>query len=461
MTCLTKIIATLGPAAQTEDQLQSLAHAGVSIWRINLKHETLAIQIQRIETALQTHQGALLIDLQGPQVRVFTHEHQPLSIVSDQVIEVRQHPGHLITIPTPEFFGKAEIGDTILLDDGNLEFGITGKEYETLWWQAKQSGQLKNGKTVTLVGKVLDTPAVTETDLSYLKALGAYPIDFVALSFVRSARDIKKLRQTLKKLEYRAAIIAKIENHEALKHLTEIIEAADGVMVARGDLGTEVAIEDLAYWQKQIIQESRRLTKPVIVATEMLESMVSHKRPTRAEASDVANAVFDGTDSVMLSSETAMGQHPSLVVETMAKIAAAAERRSIIQPIKIQASNGADILVQMAMNILERQPDFPVDQFLVFTSSGYTAQALSAHRPKVPIIAITNRPEKVNQLSLSYGVQAFYFEFPAGTFTIPNPILHELKTREIIKINQKLVIIHGYHWQEPDRANTLSLIEVG
>lgn len=324
----TRIVATVGPACDSADTLRALIGAGTDIFRFNMKHATRDWHDERIarvrEIALNAKKKiGILIDLQGPEIRLETVERRDVSFKAGEMVTFRLVPkdNRDIGIPTKELFSTVKPGTLILIDDGAVELTVNS-EVGSDWFSAKISTDytIRHRKSINLPGVDIDLPSLIDDDLTKLDMQNIAMVDFVALSFTRTKKDVEILRGELQKRNISAWITAKIENQMALDNLDEIIEAADSVMVARGDLGVETPIEKLAFNQKLIIKKCREKNKPVITATQMLHSMVENPRPTRAEACDVSNAVYDGTDATMLSEETAGGKYPVETVKMMESI---------------------------------------------------------------------------------------------------------------------------------------------
>jgi pyruvate kinase len=324
-----KIVCTLGPASNTYEQIRELAEAGMNCARINLSHGTHEQHSDVIAHVRQASEDlgkpiAVLADLQGPKIRLGTFPGGPITLL----------PGEPFTITTDDVHGTAlqcsttyrgltgdvNVGDTILIDDGRVRLSVTSVEGSNVATVVEVGGPVSDHKGINLPGVAVSVPAMSVKDIDDLRWALQEGIDFIALSFVRSAADVEDVREVMREMDTMRPVIAKIEKPQAVDNLDEIMDAFDGVMVARGDLGVELPLEDVPIVQKLIVEKARRNAKPVIVATQMLESMISAPRPTRAEASDVANAVLDGADAVMLSGETSVGAYPVLAVQTMARI---------------------------------------------------------------------------------------------------------------------------------------------
>lgn len=469
MSKLTKIVATIGPASDNPEIIKKLIFAGVNVFRFNMKHADIPWHrerinlVQRIADKMNKSIG-ILIDLQGPEIRLETRDHKPVVVKEGEIVEFGStlQPGIDICIPHEIVFTSLQRGDKLLIDDGFFEFEVIDTNQHKLTLRSLDSGEIGHRKGVNLPGKHINLPSLIDDDLKKLDMAGTNKVDFVALSFSRTKTDIEILRSEMLKRKIKARIIAKIESQDAIDHLDELIDSSDGVMVARGDLGIEVPIEELAYWQKTIIHKARIATKPVITATQMLQSMISNPMPTRAEAVDVANAVFDGTDAVMLSGESANGRYPVKAVVQMHKITSFTEPKTEPMRIDHTPQNQTELMVHGVMAMMDSAQHPGIDKIVVFTESGYTARVLSTLRLKKPIIAVCRFRHIVEQLSISYGIEPIYMKLPEGScdVSIPNQIFTHMKKEGLIKTGEKVLVIHGRKWQEEGKTNTVSIVDI-
>ena len=461
----TKIIATVGPKSESAEVISKLILAGTNLFRFNLKHNDLIwheliISRVRAESAKLKIPAPVIMDLQGPELR--------LDIKDGTFFDVKE--GDLIKIST-EFIDSPKSfriiqkqvceelakGDSAFIDDGNLELKVVAKKDGVITVQALQDGVIKNRKSVNLPGKNIDLPLLTQRDHDAIDLAAKISADFVALSFVRTADDVLHLRKELDRRGASSKIISKIENATALKNLESIVQASDAIMVARGDLGIEVPLKELAIWQKRMIDLCRQHNKPVIVATQMLMSMVDRGRPTRAEATDVANAVFDGTDVLMLSDETAVGVNPVRVVKTMAEIASYAENLGELRHVNMIMSNLSDVLIDSVAKIISTSQNWPISAAIVFTKSGHSAKVLSTYRLSVPVIAVSDVPETLALLSLSYGVIPYLSKLTTGTFKLDGNVFEKLVDGKFIEPGSQAVIIHGTNWLTSGSTRSISI----
>lgn len=413
----TKIIATVGPASADPDVLARMARAGMDVARLNFSHGTYqdhrrAIRAVRVASHRARRTVGVLLDLQGPRLRVgsFRDGAVRLQAGADVLLTNRGGLGTAERIPI-DYSGlmrDIDVGDRVLIDDGKVELRVLRKSTSGLRCQVVTGGRISDHKGVNFPGAKLSAPALTAKDRRDLEFGIEEGVDFVALSFVRSAEDLVRLRRLLRRALRPPIVIAKIERREAIENLESILEAADGVMVARGDLGVEYPPERVPILQKRIIERANALEVIVITATQMLESMVTAPSPTRAEASDVANAIFDGTDAVMLSAETAVGRNPERVVRTMARIAAEADEFAATKrtPRRSDGTAMSSPTHALAHTAFQASREIRAKALVIFTHTGYSARLVSKSRPHAPIFALTPLDSTCRRLSLAWGVTA-------------------------------------------------------
>ena len=443
----TKIVATVGPACDTYEKLLGLVKAGVNVFRLNFSHGTHENKAEIIEHIRKINKTepfniSILGDLQGPKLRVGEIKGGEMQI----------KPGDILTFTNEKVIGTKEriyvsytnlhqdvtIGNTILINDGKLEVKV--KEVlanNDVQVEVTMGGILSSKKGINLPDTKISLPALTEKDVEDLEFIIEQKLDWVALSFVRSVKDLEGLRKRLEAKNSKTKIISKIEKPEALENLRDIIVESDAVMIARGDLGVELPVEKIPLLQKQIIRMCIHRAKPVIVATQMMESMIELNKPNRSEITDVANAVIEGADAVMLSAETAAGEHPVLVVETMRKIILEVEksgynynREDELVPQPHSPSFLSDAICYNACKLAK---DVNANALLGMTQSGYTGFILSSYRPKAPLYIFTKEKSLVNQLTLSWGVRAFYYDEEESLDDIIFDQIDILKERKFLK----------------------------
>jgi pyruvate kinase len=411
----TKIVCTIGPAVETEAQIAALINAGMNVARLNFSHGTHEDHLKRLDlvrsVALKLGKPvAILQDLCGPKIRIGVMEPDTLIVAGQELILTSEEcvgNATRVHLPIPELHQAVGVGDTLMLDDGLLELKIIRKTPTDLVTMVIMGGVLGSKKGINVPGVALPIAAVTDKDEHDVEFGIANDVDYIALSFVKSADDVRILRWILQKAGKQIPIIVKIEKFDAVKNLESILLEADGAMVARGDLGVEMPLEEVAMVQKQIIRACNRLGKPVITATQMLNSMIENPRPTRAEVTDIANAVIDGTDALMLSGETAVGAYPISAVETMARIAVCAENEldyELILAAKRPLFGKESITDAVAEAAVTIAQDQNVVAILCATATGGTARAVAKFRPKSPIYAATTDPARMAQMNLYWGV---------------------------------------------------------
>lgn len=463
---LTSIVATIGPATETEEIIKELIDAGMNVARFNTKHGTpewhqeRIARVRKVAGEMGVSVGVLL-DLQGPEIRInlpgekgFEMKEGEETIFSS---DEKKDAKNLILIPQ-NVVDTLHEGNLVLLDDGLCEFEIIKKDETQLVAKALGDFPVSHRKTMNTPGVTIDMPSLIEADLTQLDGLAEVGIDFVGLSFVRDKNDIDILKQELAKRKMNADVVAKIENQAALDNIDEIIECSDAIMVARGDLAVEVPFEQLSFWQKLIITKCRFVGKPVITATQMLKSMVDHPRPTRAEVSDVANAVYDSTSAVMLSEETTIGKFPVKAVATQAKIAAFNEKyvETNIED-WIDASDDASITHAAVYMLEHREQD--IDAIICLTETGNTAKLLSRFRPKVPVYAVTSSRDTYNKLSVVFGIEPHIVTLPAEQLAAPQELVKELTSQGVLQSGKNILFIYGSVWAKSGLTNSLSLVK--
>ncbi len=453
----TKIIATIGPASNTKIMLRKLAKAGMNIARLNFSHGTykehgrVIDRIRSISKEMRQPIG-ILLDLQGPKIRTgMLKDRKPVTLKRGRtfLITSKDVPGGTADIVSTTYTSLAEDvkkGDKILLDDGLIELKVVTTTKDTVTCTIVHGGILKENKGINLPGVSVSAPSLTEKDKIDLEFGIKAKVDYIALSFVRKPEDIKYIKSIMKKQGADIPVIAKIEKPEAVESLDDILDITDGVMIARGDLGVEMRPEQVPNIQKQIIFKAIRANKPVVTATQMLETMSSNPVPTRAEASDVANAIFDGTDAVMLSGETASGRYPEKAVKMMSRIASEAEASPFMSyNINIHNEKDTEDLVthavaQSAVNIVH---ELDADAIIVFSISGKTSKLISKQRSGKPVYAFSPSIEVFNRLSLVWGVTPLIIPKINDAKKIIDAGEKILRNKKLIQKNDIIIIVTG------------------
>ena len=465
----TKIVATVGPACSSYAQLLELARAGVSVFRLNFSHGThkdhldVINHVTYINEKYNTH-VSLLADLQGPKLRVGKIKGDALELQEGDVITLVNEPceGDIerIYMSYEQFARDVKIGEHVLVDDGKLEFEVLETNYQdTVRLKTLFGGKLSSNKGVNLPNTKISLPCLTEKDLADLEFILTQPINWIALSFVRSPKDIKDLRERIDAKNHPAKIIAKIEKPEAVDRIDKIIQQANGIMVARGDLGIEVPMERLPLIQKDIISKCIQWARPVIVATQMMDSMITNPSPTRAEITDVANAVLDGADALMLSGETSVGKHPVKVIETMNKIILEAEtyfhfngRRPVPNP-----KSGTFLSDVVCFNAGRTAEELGAKAIFGMTSSGYTAFKVSSYRPNAEIYIFSDRMHMLSTLSLVWGVRCFYYDRFTTTDETINDVTEMVKNEGLIQTGDIVINTGSMPLHRRFRTNMLKV----
>jgi pyruvate kinase len=463
----TKIVATIGPSSNSKEKLRSLVKEGVDVFRLNFSHGTheqhLSVLsfIREINEEMGTH-VSILQDLQGPKIRV--NEVEPGTIIvrgQELLITTRQLLGNKEVVSTSyqELPKDVKEGDIILIDDGKIELTVKEVRGIDVVTQVVHGGELKSRKGINMPYTRVTAPSLTEKDLEDLEFGLANNVDWIALSFVRRAKDILELRKIIDSKNVHTKIVAKIEKPEGLANIDEIIEVTDAVMVARGDLGVEILLEEVPMAQKMIISKCNKASKPVIVATQMMESMIENPRPTRAETNDVANAVMDGADALMLSAETAAGKFPVEVIRSMVRTINSVERSAKIY-YKFREVDPAspifynDSLVLAACKLAK---DVNAKAVVGMTQSGYTAYKSSSHRPDTNIFVFTANKKLLTQISLVWGVRAYFYDKTSSTDTTISDIEEILKQDGHVQKGDVYITMASMPIQDRLRTNMLKI----
>jgi len=449
----TKIVCTLGPATNTLEKIIELINAGMDIARLNFSHGDYDdhlnfINLVRKASEITGKHISILQDLQGPKIRVGRLKNEPIELKIGELIylasEQVEGNGQIIPIQYEYIAEDVKPGDTILLDDGLIELKVIEIKSRKVKCEVVDGGLLKSHKGVNLPGVNVRIPSLTEKDVQDLKFGIENGVDMVALSFVRRKKDVLDLLSKMEEFGKTLPVIAKIERVEAIKSIDEIIDISDGIMIARGDLGVELPTEDVPILQKMLIKKANKLGKPVITATQMLESMVSNPRPTRAEATDVANAVLDGTDAVMLSSETSIGEFPIESVKMMDKIIRTAETQyKFYEPIfdpNLKLKDEVDAIGRAACLLAQQ---LNAKAIVTITHTGATAKAIAKYRPYVPIIALTDSEEVVKRLNLVWGVISVKIKEISETDKTIETAKEQLKESKILNKGDLVIMTAG------------------
>jgi pyruvate kinase len=465
----TKIVATLGPASSDQSVIASLFRAGADVFRINMSHTThermrgLVAAIRAVENEHERPIG-ILVDLQGPKLRIgsFTANPAALTTGATFILDADPMPGDAtrVHLPHPEIFAAIEPGHTLLLDDGKVRLVATEVATDRIITRVEVGGKLSDRKGVSLPDTTVPFSAIAEKDRSDLDAALEAGIDWVALSFIQRPEDIAEAKKVTRG---RAAVMAKIEKPQAVHRLDEIMDLADSLMVARGDLGVEMPLEKVPGVQKQMTRIARRAGKPVVVATQMLESMIASPVPTRAEVSDVSTAIFEGADAIMLSAESAAGQYPVEAVATMNRIAEEVERDPIYRTIigaqrADPEATGADAIAAAAREIAET---LELSAVICWTSSGSTALRVARERPKSPIVAISPKLSTGRRLSLVWGVHCIVAEDAHGLDDMVERACRLGSKDGFAKTGERVIIVAGVPLGTPGATNMLRIAFVG
>jgi pyruvate kinase len=462
----TKIVATLGPATSSQEKIRQLVKAGVNVFRLNFSHGThrdhgkLIRLIKNVRKDLKEPVG-ILQDLSGPKIRVGIIAAPPLQLnVGDELIlnaKIKRSHKNEIPLNYPGFVDDVKAKDHLLLADGNIDLVIKRIDSPRVFCKVVVGGSLTSAKGINYPGGSFNIPALTKKDINDLKFGLDNGIDMVALSFVKTVEDIQKLKKVFKSVKRSVPIIAKIEKHEAIRNFFDILKAVDGIMVARGDLGLEIPSEQVPMVQKKLIRLANIHGKPVITATQMLLSMVESPRPTRAEITDVANAILDGTDAVMLSEETAVGDYPAKAVEVMSRIAIETEKNFPYYSSAHENPNASkqDIPQAISRSAARLAQELNAKLIICPTMSGFTARMISRFRPKTPVYALTPNTDTYHQMVLMWNIIPRVFPMEKLTSRLIQSALDRAHKDKLIKKGDQYVITAGYPFGKGVRTNLI------
>jgi pyruvate kinase len=470
----TKIVCTIGPSCNTQEKIEDLLLHGMNVARVNFSHGTHADHaqvIKNIRKAAKKYKYSIpvLMDLQGPKIRVGQMKDDGQHLKTGSIVKITaedvEGTSEVIPIDYKSLIHEAEPGNSILLDDGLLEFKVTEKYPDSLQAKVVTGGILKSRKGVNLPNVRISIPSLTEKDIEDLAFGIKQDVDYIALSFVRTAKDVRDIISRIRAAGSQAGVIAKIEKPEALDVIDEIIEEADGIMVARGDLGIEIPTEQVPVVQKMIIEKCRTAGKPVITATQMLDSMITNPRPTRAESSDVANAVLDGTDAVMLSGETAAGAYPMEAVNVMDRICRSIEdnRPQLYNSLGYRKPEWKEkqVIESLAYSCVTIADNVEAKAISTITHSGSTARRIAKFRPKVPIVAFTENLKVRRQLNLIWGVFSVRLDELFDTDQSVKMMEDYLHENGMVKTGDRIIVATGMPIAKRGRTNMIKVSTIG
>jgi pyruvate kinase len=463
----TKIVCTIGPACDTQDKLEALIKAGMNVARLNMSHAThdyhanLIKNIRYVSEALDVPVG-ILMDLQGPKIRIGTlKEKVVLKPGQDYTLTTRDVPGgtNEVNVSLKDLPHCVSRGQALLIDDGLIELTVEKVNETDIITKVARGGELKDHKGINLPHSTIKTQSITDKDVADLMFGLEQGVTMVAMSFVRTPKDVLDLRKIIEDSQYEVPIIAKIEKHEAVKNIDAIIDVVNGIMVARGDLGIEIPMAEVPIVQKMIIAKCNARAMPVITATQMLDSMIRNPIPTRAEATDVANAVFDGTDALMLSGETAFGEYPLKSVETMARIAEYTEASSYYRhAIAAKTPHPTmSITDTVAFATTEAARNLKAQAIITATQTGFSARKVSKYKPQMPAYAVTNNKSVMNQLTLSWGIFPVYIGQPPNLDSLIDESVNTCLDKGYIKNGDLIIITAGILTGIPGSTNIMKI----
>ncbi len=468
----TKIVATVGPASESKEMLIELVHAGVNVFRLNFSHSNHEDHAETIENIVQINQElgtniGILADLQGPKIRIGEVANEKIELkrgshVRISITEQLSTP-ELLYVSYEDLAFDVSPGDRILIDDGKLELHVlSSNNLDEVVAEVIYGGFLTNNKGVNLPDTNVTAPSLTPKDLRDLEFILSKPVNWIALSFVRTAEEITKLKGIIQYRNHSARVIAKIEKPEAYENIDEIIKVSDAIMVARGDLGVELPLERIPLIQKDIVKRCVKAARPVIIATQMMESMEKNSTPTRAEITDVANAMFDGADALMLSGETAMGLYPVKVIQTLKRVIKNVEEQDSIYNLGIEPNKSAPSFLSDAVcyTACRMAHYIGATSIIALTRSGYTAFSLASFRPKSNIYVFTETADLVNAVSLVWGTRAFLFNRISSTVDTVREVQDILKTLGFLKKGEVVINTGSTPFTEHGPTNTIKVTTI-
>ncbi len=468
----TKIIATYGPACSDLKVMEEMVRHGLDVFRFNMSHGHYDLHLEGFKRVRQINKEhnlnvAILVDLQGPKIRIGEVRDNMEVLESGREVEITNKECvstfKKLYVNYTQLPKEVEAGDAILIDDGKIELKvISTNRRDTIKAKVINGGKISSNKGVNLPDTKTSIPALTEKDRKDLQFGIKNGANWIALSFVRSPQDVIELKNIIGKKNSYMKVMAKIEKPEALKEIDEIIKAADGIMIARGDLAVEVPQEKMPLIQKDIIKKCIKYAKPVVVATQMMDSMIENPNPTRAEITDVANAVIDGADAVMLSGETSVGKHPAKVIQVMEKILSNIEHADLIYDKELRADKDSPTFISDAIcyNAARISSELGARAIVGMTFSGYTGFLLSSYRPKANIFIFTENEDLLNTLSLCWGVRAFHYNKFVGTDTSIRDVIRILRDNSLLKKGDMVVNIGSMPLANRGRANMVKVTKV-
>ena len=463
MTRKTKIIATVGPSVNSKDGIKKLVNSGADVLRLNFSHGTEEDHLNVVKWARELDKSvAIMQDIQGPKIRTGETKKEVYLKPKNKVkITNKKIPSDdkVVYLNYKDLYKDINSGERIFIDDGQIVIRVTKKTKSSLEGVVEIGGELRSNQGVAFPDTSLSVSSLTKKDITDLKYGNKLEVDIVAVSFVRNANDIKKVRKII---DNNIKIIAKIELKSAIKNLDSIIDEADGVMVARGDLGVQLPLERVPFIQKQILDEANAKGKITVTATEMLQSMKESHRPTRAEVSDITNAILEGTDCVMLSAETAIGNHPNVVVEAMSRICEEVDSRNDTSALKFKELSGVDTLTtSIAKAAVQVANEIGAKAIVAFTETGKTPLLISNYRPKAPIFTFTTKDKTYNQMHILWGVEQAKIERLETTDEMFEIADTWLQINKKFKKNDKVVLVAGTPPNKEAATNLLRVMKIG